>query len=97
MVLASGRSDDHVVVDWLRMSTDTRLSWNDFIDSGEGFTTRDLKLAEGLLAHVRDDRNNNHHHSQQLFLITQEQLNGVKGKERMEKARGNGKKGGKGD
>ena len=65
-----------MVVDWLRMSTDTRLSWNDFIDSGAGFATLDLKLAEGLLAHFRDDRNNNNHHSQHLFRFTQEQLNG---------------------
>ena len=76
MALASGRSDDHVVVDWLRASTDTRLSWNHFIDSGEGFTTLDLKLSEDLLAHFRDDRNNNNHQSQKLFLITQEQING---------------------
>ena len=41
VVLASGRSDDHVVVDWLCASADTRFSWNDFIDSGEGFTTLD--------------------------------------------------------
>ena len=39
VVLAAGRSDDHVVVDWLRVSTDTRFSWNGFIDSGEAFTT----------------------------------------------------------
>ena len=58
VVLASGRSDDHVVVEWLEWATDTRLSWNDFIDSGENCTTLDLKLAEGLIAHFRDDRNN---------------------------------------
>ena len=49
---------------------------DDFIDSGEGLTTLHLKLAEGLLAHFRDDRNNNKHHSQKRLLITQEQLNG---------------------
>ena len=76
VVLASGRSDDNVAVDRLRMSTDTRLSWNNFIDSGEGFTTLDLKLDEGLIAHFRDDRNHTNHHSQKLFLLTQEQLNG---------------------
>ena len=43
---------------------------------GEGFITLDLKLADGLLAHFRDDRNNKNHHPQALFLITQEQLNG---------------------
>ena len=65
-----------MVVDWLRMSTDTRLSWNDFIDSGDGFPTLDLKLSEGLIAHFRDDRNTKKHLSQKLFLLTQEQLNG---------------------
>ena len=49
-VLASGRSDDDKVVEWLKWATDTRLSWNDFIDSGEHFTPLDLKLAEGLIA-----------------------------------------------
>ena len=58
VVLASGRSDDDKVVEWLKWATDTRLSWNDFIDSGENFTTLDLKLAVGLIAHFRDDRNN---------------------------------------
>ena len=55
VVLASGRADDDVVVDWLRMSIDTFKSWSDFIDSGERCTTLDLKLAEGLLIHFRDD------------------------------------------
>ena len=76
VVLASGRSDDHVVVDWLRTSTDITRSWNGFIDSGDGFITLDLKLAEGLLIHFRDDRHNKNHPSQKLFLITQGQLNG---------------------
>ena len=76
VVLASGRSDDDKVVEWLRWATDTRYSWNDFIESGDTFTTLDLKLAEGLIAHFRDDRNNKNHHSQKLFLLTQEQLNG---------------------
>ena len=61
VVLASGRYDDHVFVDWLGAATDTRCSWNDFIDSGENFTTLDLKLAEGLILHFRDDRNNKNH------------------------------------
>ena len=47
VLLASGRPDDDVVVDWLCMSTDTTRSWIDLIDSGGGFTTLDLKLAEG--------------------------------------------------
>ena len=62
VVLASGRSDDDKVVEWLRWATDTRYSWNDFIESGDTFTTLDLKLAEGLTAHFRDDRNNKNHH-----------------------------------
>ena len=64
VVLASGRSDDDKVVEWLKWATDTRLSWNDFIDSGENLITLDLKLAEGLIAHFRDDRNNKIHQSQ---------------------------------
>ena len=75
VVLASGRSDDDVVADWLRVSTDTIQSWVDVIDSGEGLTTLDVKLAEGLLVHFRDGRNNNNHNSQKLFLISQEQIN----------------------
>ena len=42
VVLASGRSDDHVVVDLLRMSTGTARSWNDLIDFGDGFTALDF-------------------------------------------------------
>ena len=75
VVLASGRSDDDVVIDWLRMSNDIIKSRDDFIDSGEGFTTLDLKLAEGFLVHFREDRNNNNRQSPKLFLITQEQIN----------------------
>ena len=48
VVLASGRSDDHVVVDWLRMSTDTSRSRNCFIDSGDIFITLDLEFADGV-------------------------------------------------
>ena len=58
----------------MKAATDTRLSWNDFIDSGENFITLDLKLAEGLLGHFRDDRNNKNLQSHKLFLLTQEQL-----------------------
>ena len=44
------------------------------VDSGHGFTTLDLKLAEGLLSHFRDIRNNKICAYQKLLLITQEQL-----------------------
>ena len=74
VVLASGRSDDDVVVGLLRMSTDITKPLMVLIDSGDGFTSLDLKLAEGLLVYFRDDTNNKNHKSQKLFLITQEQL-----------------------
>ena len=67
VMVVSGRSDDDKVVEWLRWATDTRYSWNDFIESGDTFITLDLKLAEGLIAHFRDDRNNKNHHSQIFF------------------------------
>ena len=74
VVIASGRTDDDVVIAWPEEACDTTRSWDTFSYSGDEFMTLDVKLATALTASFKNDETNVNDLSQIMSVPMDEQM-----------------------
>ena len=67
VAIVSGRTDDDDVTAWLAAACYTTRTWDDILESGDGFMTLDVKLATVILALFKDDKAHVTEASQRMF------------------------------
>ena len=69
----SGQADDDVAFQWIKEAIDITNTWDNLIDSGEGFVALDLGLPDALAAFFPDCRAHANEQPQNIYVMSFDQ------------------------